>query len=301
MIAFSIIALTFIFGVMQYHMIYKHDDYVDYQRTMVPLFNTCSPTHLPNEVGTLRMYLSCVSYNIGNPEIISYITNVALIPVTYLFTTSITKKPLAGIITIILLGTSWMWRYWTPSVTYSQEWTLFFITSLYLANRNSRFSALAYSLSIACKPLALLYFPILLYSSTRKTLPYIILPVVVSVFLFVVGDKHIMSGQVFQLNWDLFPTEPQTLWNLLSPYPELIFLMPLTIAALFFIKNKISRYLLFSILTVLSMIVLVDLFTNLDNQHYRLFTLLIRTLAGFGYSVVHIVEKLIQKPKLVWS
>lgn len=292
LLAFVIIMITLTFACLQYQFIFTHDSFVDYKRTMLPLFNSCSLNKIPDQVGPLRLYLSCLSYKLGNENISSFLTNILLIPMTYLFTVTITKKPLAGLIAMTLLGNSWMWKYWTPSVTYSQEWVLLFFIAIYLSSIGSRWVFVPYILSILCKPLVLLYTPILFYSTKLRTVLYIIGSFISTIIFYFLGDKHITSGQIIIFNLSKISVEPLVFFNLIKPYEELTILLPITLALLIIIRNKISRYFLLSLFTILGILIFTDVFTNLDNQHYRLFVLEIMTLSAFGYCLVMVSEKI---------
>ena len=290
MLKYTVILVPLILGIWQFPMIYSPEETQDYSKTMVPFLQNCSISSLPDERGTLRYYTECISHYLGNDKLVSFLVNVGLLPMTYLFTSSLTKKPLAGIISMVTVGTSWMWQYYTPSVSYSQEWTLLFFASLYLINKGSRFGGVVYFASILSKAISLLYCPIVFYTSKRKNIIYTIIPVIAAASLILYGDNHIMNGAILQFSWGKVINEPVTLWNLLSPYWVLLFLIPASIILLSIRKDKLSKYFIFSIAIMLGDILFIDMFTNLDNQHYRLFGLLIMLSAGFGYGVISLIE-----------
>ena len=164
-------------------------------------------------------FLSYSSQEIfDNVKVIPFIGSIALLVLTYFFTAKITNKRFAGIIAIIVILQSDLFRTYDTTATYSYFWAILYLFSLYLMCTKHHLSSVAYFLSIFSKPLTAAFFPMSMYFLYRTNLelkkkiqvfiPYVIIIALLSGMIFVAGVTLASKDIGFNMNefWGGFNT-----------------------------------------------------------------------------------------------
>ncbi|QUC64510.1 hypothetical protein NsoK4_08825 [Nitrosopumilus sp. K4] len=165
-----------------------------------------------------------------NMRVIPFFASISLLIVSYFFTNKLTSKNYTGLISVLVIVQSYIFREYDTIITYSNFWTLFYVLSLYLIHKAWPLSSISYVLSFFAKPLTLMYFPlnilyILTNSETKKNkiialIPYSLLFTGISILIlflvpasslqpenFVWHPPKFFSGFTvlsYQLRYDLF-------------------------------------------------------------------------------------------------
>ncbi|MGI0023379.1 MAG: hypothetical protein ACRD9Q_11040, partial [Nitrososphaeraceae archaeon] len=93
----------------------------------------------------VRYFLLTTSMNVfGNYKAIPFIASIALLVLTYLITTEITKKRFAGIVSILIVLQSNTFLTYDTSPTYENFWILFYLLSLYTIYKRWPFSPISF-------------------------------------------------------------------------------------------------------------------------------------------------------------
>jgi len=226
-----------------------------------------------------------------NFKIFPFFASVALLLVTYLFTTLITGKRFAGIISLIIMIQSNLFLSFDTSPTYSNFWTLFYVLSLYLALRLWMLSPAIYLLSIFAKVLTVGFLPMSIFFVLSSDIPKKKKAFVVLVSLVIIGGGGIVfitqnSAETEGAGWN-----PDDFWMGLSSFANqlrhdgllIVFVLPL-VFGLFMISKK-SRYANSIMVMIAGMLVIVPLisgFTEMTNQPYRFVPLVFFFAIGVG-------------------
>ena len=240
----------------------------------------------------VRYFLLKLSVTLfDNFKIFPFFASIALLLVTYLFTTLITGKRFAGIISLIIMIQSNLFLSFDTSPTYSNFWTLFYVLSLYLALRLWMLSPAIYLLSIFAKVLTVGFLPMSIFFVLSSDIPKKKKAFVVLVSLVIIGGGGIVfitqnSAEIEGAGWN-----PDDFWMGLSTFANqlrhdgllIVFVLPL-VFGLFMISKK-SRYANSIMVMIAGMLVIVPLisgFTEMTNQPYRFVPLIFFFAIGVG-------------------
>ena len=240
----------------------------------------------------VRYFLLKLSVTLfDNFKIFPFFASIALLLVTYLFTTLITGKRFAGIISLIIMIQSNLFLSFDTSPTYSNFWTLFYVLSLYLALRLWMLSPAIYLLSIFAKVLTVGFLPMSIFFVLSSDIPKKKKAFVVLVSLVIIGGGGIVfitqnSAETEGAGWN-----PDDFWMGLSTFANqlrhdgllIVFVLPL-VFGLFMISKK-SRYansIMVMIAGILVMVPLISGFTEMTNQPYRFVPLVFFFAIGVG-------------------
>ena len=240
----------------------------------------------------VRYFLLKLSVTLfDNFKIFPFFASIALLLVTYLFTTLITGKRFAGIISLIIMIQSNLFLSFDTSPTYSNFWTLFYVLSLYLALRLWMLSPAIYLLSIFAKVLTVGFLPMSIFFVLSSDIPKKKKAFVVLVSLVIIGGGGIVfitqnSAEIEGAGWN-----PDDFWMGLSTFANqlrhdgllIVFVLPL-VFGLFMISKK-SRYANSIMVMIAGMLVIVPLisgFTEMTNQPYRFVPLVFFFAIGVG-------------------
>jgi len=172
----------------------------------------------------------------GNVKVIPFIGSIALLLVTYFFTAKIANKRFAGLVAILVILQSELFRTYDTVATYSYFWALLYLLSLYLMCTKRHLSSLAYFLSIFSKPITAAFFPMsifFLYRTNLETkkkiqvlIPYIVIISLLIGMVFFAGITLASKNIGFNMNefWVGFNTISA---NLRSDGLIVIFMVPL--------------------------------------------------------------------------
>ena len=240
----------------------------------------------------VRYFLLKLSVTLfDNFKIFPFFASIALLLVTYLFTTLITGKRFAGIISLIIMVQSNLFLSFDTSPTYSNFWTLFYVLSLYLAVRLWMVSPAIYLLSIFAKVLTVAFLPMSIFfvlssdiSKKKKAFVVLVSMIIVAGGVIIFATQNLAETEGAGLNSDEF-------WSGLSSFANqirhdgliVLFILPLVFGL--FMVSKRSRYANSIMLMIAGMLVIVPLisgFTEITNQPYRLMPLVFFFAIGVG-------------------
>ena len=229
----------------------------------------------------------------GNIRIIPFISSVALLVVTYLFTFELTKKRFSGLIAMTVLFQSFIFYKYDASATYPTYWILFYLLSLYLTHKKWHLSALIFFISILAKAVTAVYIPLTLFFIFRSnlsnrekiyvTLSYVILIILIVSILF--SDKQIV-GQLFDFqNVDFWNAFTAFAFQMRFDGLFVIFLLPLTFM-LFLLSRKgvknADSVLILMVGTLFFTAPLLATFTEYTVQPYRFLPTVVFFAVGIG-------------------
>ncbi len=227
----------------------------------------------------------------GNYKIFPFLASIGLLIVTYFFTTLITSKRFAGIISVVIMLQSNLFLSYDTSPTYSNFWTLFYVSSLYFVLRFWMFSPAVYLLSIFSKVLTVAFLPMSIFFILSSDIPKNR-----KVLVAMASALIIVGGIIFFANQNLAEIEgaewnSDDFWSGLSSFANqirhdwlvILFVLPL-VFGLFIISNR-SRYANSIMVMIAGMLVIVPLisgFTEMTNQPYRFVPLIFFFAIGVG-------------------
>ena len=226
-----------------------------------------------------------------NYKVFPFFASIGLLIMTYFFTTLITGKRFAGIISLVVMIQSNLFLSFDTSQTYSNFWTLFYILSLYLAIRFWMVSPAIYLLSIFSKILTAVFLPMSIFFVMSSDIPKKKKAFVVQVSVIIVA-----GGVVIFATQNLAETEgtgwnSDEFWTGMSSFANqirhdglvVLFVLPLVFGL--FMVSKRSRYATSVMVMIAGMLVIVPLisgFTEITNQPYRLVPLVFFFAIGVG-------------------
>jgi len=227
----------------------------------------------------------------GNYKIFPFFASIGLLIVTYLFTTLITGKRFAGIISLVIMIQSNLFLSFDTSPTYSNFWTLFYVLSLYLAVRLWMVSPAIYLLSIFAKVLTVAFLPMSIFFVLSSDIPKKKKAFVVLVSVIIVA-----GGVIIFATQNLAETEgvgwsSDEFWAGMSTFANqirhdglvILFVLPLVFGL--FMVSKRSRYansIMVMIAGILVIVPLISGFTEMTNQPYRFVPLVFFFAIGVG-------------------
>ena len=226
-----------------------------------------------------------------NYKIFPFFASVGLLVVTYLFTTLITGKRFAGIISLVIMTQSNLFLSFDTSPTYSNFWTLFYVLSLYLAVRLWMVSPAIYLLSIFTKVLTVAFLPMSIFFVLASDIPkkkkaFVVLASVIIVAggVVIFATQNLAETEGAGWNSDEFWTGMSSFANQVR-HDGLIVLFILPLVFGLFMVSKRSRYANSIMLMIAGMLVIVPLisgFTEITNQPYRFVPLVFFFAIGVG-------------------
>jgi len=135
-----------------------------------------------------------------NPKIIPFLESISLVILTYFFTVQIAQKRFAGLVAMIVLIQSYTFLRFDTLMTYANDWTLFYLLSLYLILKKWPLSPVSYIASIFSKPLTAAFLPITLFFTYRAEIPrrkkYYILISYVSLAIIIGGGLVYLGADI---------------------------------------------------------------------------------------------------------
>lgn len=242
----------------------------------------------------VKYFLLSVSLHVfGNIRVVPMISSIALLLLTYFFTTNITQKRFAGVVSMALLFQSDIFISYSTTASYDNTWILLYLFSLYLIEKYWPSSPVSYFLSIFSKTLTAAFLPMSIYFIASSSLPkrskiysLVSYGIIIIVLLSVaVVSKTNFSANSIGFNWSEF-------WQGFSSmsiemrfdYIVVLFLLPLTVM-LFFASRKGTLHANSVMIFILSVLLAAPLLlglTQLTNQPYRFVSLVVFFSIGVG-------------------
>jgi hypothetical protein len=227
----------------------------------------------------------------GNYKVFPFFASIGLLIVTYLFTTLITGKRFAGIISLVVIIQSNLFLSFDTSQTYSNFWTLFYVLSLYFAVRFWMVSPVIYLLSIFSKIITITFLPMSIFFVMSSNIPKKKKAFVVLVSTIIIAGGGIVFAtqnldETKGLGWN-----SDEFWTGMSSFANqirhdglvILFVLPL-VFGLFMISKRV-RYANSIMLMIAGMLVIVPLIsglTEMTNQPYRFIPLVFFFAVGVG-------------------
>jgi hypothetical protein len=226
-----------------------------------------------------------------NFKIFPFFASIALLLVTYLFTTLITGKRFAGIISLIIMIQSNLFLSFDTSSTYSNFWILFYVLSLYLMLRLWMLSPAIYLLSIFAKVLTVTFLPMSIFfvlssdiSRKKKAFVVLVSTIIIAGGGMVFATQNLAETEGLGWNSDEFWTGMSSFANQIR-HDGLVILFVLPLVFGLFMISKRSRYANSIMLMIAGMLVIVPLIsglTEITNQPYRFIPLVFFFAVGVG-------------------
>jgi hypothetical protein len=148
------------------------ESWPDYHNRVKPLLKNWTIDSGEGFDQYVTLFLLSISLNVlGNGKAIPFIASVAMLLVTYLLTTELTKKRFAGILSMIIVLQSGTFFIFDTTATYPNFWVLFYLLSLYLCYKKWPLSPISFILSVLSKQNAALFLPMTLFFTHDSGLP----------------------------------------------------------------------------------------------------------------------------------
>lgn len=228
----------------------------------------------------------------GNYKIIPFIASIALLVLTYFITVQISKKKLAGIISLVFVLSSTIFLTYDTSITYPNFWILFYLLSLFTINKVWPLSSISFIFAALSKELTIFFLPMTLFFIYRSNLAkkkkfqvfvsYLIIIILGIAIVFLKGEDSLNS----------FTYDSHELWSGFTTIASqfrfdglfIISLLPLTIG-LFILSRKGFKLVDAIMVLILGMLLLAPIisgFTTYTNAPYRFIPLIIFIAIGVG-------------------
>ena len=224
----------------------------------------------------------------GSYKVIPLFSSMALLAVTYLFTTSLTKNRLSGLVSVGIVLQSYTFLTFDTSSTYTTFWILFYLVSLYAVVKLWFTNPIFYVASIFCKTLTALFAPMSIFFILNSNIPKkhkIILSGVI-IALLLVGSSIMAISDIAneEFIWHEF-------WVGFSAFAFqmrfdgiiVLFLVPLLFGL--FVASKNNRYANSISILIIGILLTAPLLTGMTdktNQPYRFMPMVIFFAVGVG-------------------
>ena len=230
--------------------------------------------------------------SLDNVKILPYIASISLLLLTYLLTTQIAEKRLAGIVSLLILVSSSTFLVFDSTATYTNFWLTFYLAALFLMFRKWHLSPVGYVLSLFSKPLIIAFFPATLFfiarskinskDKTRLLVSYVFLIGALSAGALILVS---WTGELLRLDVDEF-AYAFTFWAHQLRFEPIIMLGILPLSFGLFLMSQRGHIHADSIqMLILNAILLAPLLeglTGFNFQPYRMLPLVIFVSIGFG-------------------
>ena len=224
----------------------------------------------------------------GSYKIIPLVSSMAVLAMTYLFTTSLTKNNFSGLVSMGLVLQSYIFLMYDTSSTYTTFWVLFYLLSLYSIVKFWFASPVFYIASIFSKLLVALFSPMLIFFILNSDLSkkYKIIITGILGTMLIVGGSMLSLGEeadeefIWHEFWIGFTAFA---YQMKLDFIPVLFLVPL-IFGLFIISknNKHANSISVILIGILLTAPLLTGFTDKTNQPYRFVPFVIFFATGVG-------------------
>jgi len=164
-----VVVVIVAYGSITFSEVYIDEKYQDWKDVLDRLDNELSVQQLDP---FLRMFLLNQSMTLfGSYKIIPLLFSMALLAMTYLFTTSITKNRFSGLISMGLVLQSYIFLTFDTSSTYTTFWLFFYLVSLYAVVKLWFTNPVFYVASIFCKGITAIFSPMSIFFILNSNIP----------------------------------------------------------------------------------------------------------------------------------
>ena len=224
----------------------------------------------------------------GSYKMIPLFSSMALLVVTYLFTTSLTKNNFSGLVSMGLVLQSYIFLMFDTSSTYTTFWVLFYLLSFYSIVKFWFANPVFYIASIFSKLIVVLFSPMLIFfilNSDISKKHKIIITGILGTMLIAGGSMLSLSDEAneefiwheFWIGFTAFS------YQMKLDFIPVLFLVPL-IFGLFIISknNKHANSISVILIGILLSAPLLTGFTDRTNQPYRFVPFIVFFATGVG-------------------
>jgi len=159
----TLIGFYILFSVNELFDGFYFEDYDVRVKTWIDNFSVTEVGDEGNGRYLMVFFLKSSDLIFDNDKVIPFLASIALLIVTYVFTTEITKKRFAGIVAMVIVLQSGIFLMYDTSVSYPNFWILFYVLSLYLIIKKTPLSPIAYLISILTKYFTIIFLPMTLF------------------------------------------------------------------------------------------------------------------------------------------
>ena len=284
------------YGSISFSEVYTDEKYQDWIDVLDRLDNELSVEQIDP---FLRLFLLNQSMTVfGSYKIIPLLFSMALLAMTYLFTTSITKNRFSGLISMGLVLQSYIFLTFGTSSTYTSFWVFFYLVSLYAIVKFWFTNPVFYVASIFCKAITAIFSPMSIFFILNSNIPKkqkIILSGILLVMVIGGTSTILVSGSMqeeFKLH-EFVVGFAAFAFQMRFDVITVLFLMPL-IFGLFIISknNRHANSISFLIVGILFSAPLLSGLTDQTNQPYRQLPLIVFFAVGVGMLFSKVNSKL---------
>lgn len=267
----------------------------DYPITVKPVLETWTISDVTKGFELhVRYFLITTSMDVfGNYKVIPFMESIALLFLTYFFTTKITKKRFAGLVSMAIVLQSGTFLIYDTSITYDNSWMLFYLLSLYLILIKWPISPISFVLSLFSKPLTSIYLPLTFFFTYRTDISkrekiFVVLSYVVIIMIgitFLVTGLRVVGTTALSVKYHAFWMAVNAIsFQLRFDGLVLICLLPLVVA-LFIASKKGIVHADSMMLFVMGMLLSQPILVGITDQHtepYRFMSLVVFVAIGVG-------------------
>jgi len=243
----------------------------------------------------LRYIFLEISYDVfDNIRFLPFLSSIALLSLTYLFSVKISGKRISGIVALIIVIQSNLFHLFDTTATYENFWVTFFLLGLYLILKKPHLSPISFIISILTKLVAFLFYPIFvsLILSTNESMKkkkrmlavYGFFPIFFIAGFFIPGAFSLEQFGTVDSRYVL------TGFSALAMglrFDGLVLLSFFPVLFLLYIKSRNNfRYANFLLVSITMMLLIPPLISGVagyTNQPYRLVPLVIMFSIAVGY------------------
>ncbi len=279
------------YGFISFSEVNTDDEFDDWHEVLERLETGSAKINISLVEPFLRYFLLESSMEIfGDYKTIPLLFSMALLGVTYLFTTSLTKNRFAGIVSMGIVLQSNLFLTFDTSSTYTNFWILFYLLSLYAVVKVWFTNPVLYVSSIFCKSLTALFAPMsiffILNSEIKKSYKIILIGVIGGILI--TGAATFGTGyntnQTAELSWSEFWIG-FTSFALQMRFDIVIILLLLPLVFGLFLRSKNNKHANSILILVVGVLLSAPLLTGITdqtNQPYRFIPLVVFFAIGIG-------------------
>lgn len=271
------------------------DPWEDYDRIVKPALETWNINKFTKSISAPNLvYLfGIISLEIfGNYRVIAFIASIALVLLTYFITKEISGKRFSGLVAMAILLQSNNFLTYDTTITYSNFWVLFYLSSLYMIYKKWPLSPISFILSIPSKAITAAYLPMNLFFTYRANIPrrkkiliFSSYAAIIVIGIIVLQASGLGPARIKEFNLHSF-------WSGFTAFSGefrfdfliVLFILPL-IVGLFFVSRRgilEADSIMIMIGWILVLSAILPAFTEFDNNPYRYITLVVFFAIGTG-------------------
>ncbi len=283
-------ALLGIFIIFTVNELFTEEPWGDYQKDKLAIQQWTPPDiqHVFLQFNFFLLYTSMKVF--GNYKVLPFIASISLLVLTYLITSEISKKRFAGIVAIVIVLQSGIFRNYDTSLVYPNFWVLLYVLSLYMIYKKWLVSPLSFILSMFSKGLTSIFIPMTFFFIYRSHITK-----QKKIFLAISYGIIIVLGMVYYLTYLVVDYKTFSSYDFLRAFNAIsyqlrndglvVMFLPILIVGLFIYSRRGVRYadsiMILIIGMILSQSFLAALTVNLS-EIYRFMPLIVFFAIGVG-------------------